>query len=214
MENLGLIIRLSSETQLHHAEADAPLERLLAQPTATGYRTWLLCRHGWLAPLEAAFEATPRLAQLVDLPARRKVPRIRGDLLALGVQLPQIAAVPTCAAIPGAFASVPAALGWMYAVERSVLQHGHAYRQLARALPGEIAFASSYLKCYEASIGVMWRGLATAIEGACAAPEAGKELLAAAHEALLCMRRWQHQSAATPDPDCMTSQRSHGTQTA
>lgn len=196
MENLGLIARLSSETQLHHPQVDAPLERLLAHPTATAYRAWLLCQHGLLAPLEAAFETTPHLAEIIDLRARRKVPRIRADLLALGVRLPQIAAAPTCTAIPGTFARAPAALGWMYAVERPVVQHGHAYRQLARALPGEIAFASSYLKCYETSIGVMWRALATTIEAACATPESAAELFAAAHEAFRCMRRWDHHATS------------------
>ena len=197
MENLGLIARLSSETQLHHPDVDAVLERLLAEPSATTYRVWLLRQHGWLAPLEAALDATPRLAELIDLRARRKVPRIRSDLLALGVHLPQIATAPTCTAIPAIFTRLPVALGWMYTVERSMLQHSSAYRQLARALPGEVAFASSYLKCYEGNIGVIWRAFATALEAQCPTPEAASELISGAQDAFRCLRRWQQHGDGT-----------------
>src|SRR5207245_5070941 len=143
---------------------DGDLERLLAEPSAQAYRAWLLRQHGFLAPLEAAVDASPTVAAIVDLRARRKVPRLRSDLLAIGVPLAAIASAPLCAGLPRGFPRAPAALGWMYATERSILQYGNAFRQLARVLPGEVAFASEYLKCYDGNAGVMWRAFASTIE--------------------------------------------------
>lgn len=185
-----MIARLASETQLYHSDADGELERLLAEPSAQAYRAWLLAQHGFLAPLEAALDTTPRLAGVIDLRTRRKVPRLRSDLLALGMSQPAIAAAPICGAVPSTFTRVSIALGWMYAVERSILQHSTVFRQLARSLPGEVAFASSYLKCYEGNVGVMWRSFAAALEPACRRREEASELVHAAQDAFRCLRRW------------------------
>ena len=207
MENVGIIARLSSETRLHHADADGDLERLLAEPTAQAYRAWLLRQHGFLAPLEAAVDGSPAVATLVDLRARRKVPRLRSDLLALGVPLAAIASAPLCGGIPRAFPRTPAALGWMYCVERSILQYSHAFRQLARVLPGEVAFASEYLKCYDGNAGVMWRAFASTIEQTCQRAEDMTELVAAAQESFRTMRRWHHQGSSAMVRVGFTTQR-------
>lgn len=196
MDNLGVIARLSSETQLYHADADGELERLLAEPSAQAYREWLVRQHGFLSPLEAALETTPRLSETVDLRARRKVPRLRSDLLALGMSHTAITTSPTCMAVPSTFTRVSVALGWQYAIERSIVQYSNAFRQLARALPGEIAFASSYLKCYDTNIGVLWRSFVMALDGACQRPEDTGELVAAAQDAFRCLRRWQQHGSA------------------
>jgi heme oxygenase (biliverdin-IX-beta and delta-forming) len=199
VDNLGLIARLSSETQLHHPDADAELERLLAEPSAQAYRAWLVRQYGFLAPLETALENTPRLADLVDLRARRKLPRLRSDLLALGMSDSAITGTPTFTAIPTTFTRTPIALGWLYAVERSILHYNNAFRQLARALPGEVAFASSYLKCYESNVGVMWRGFSAALDAACTRSEDAADVVVGAQEAFRCLRRWQqHHTDALP----------------
>jgi heme oxygenase len=191
MENVGVIARLSSETQLHHPDVDADLERLVAEPSTQAYRAWLLRQYGFLAPLEAALETTPHFDQALELRPRRKVPRLRSDLLALGVSQPTISAAPTCSSVPATFSRVSIAMGWLYSVERSILHHGSAFRQLARVLPGDVAFASSYLKCYEGNVGVMWRSFANALDNVCRRPEDASELVLGAQEAFRYLRRWQ-----------------------
>ncbi len=196
MEGADVVARLSSETQLHHAEVDADLERLLEVPTAHTYRLWLVRQHGFLAPFEAALDASAAIAATVDAHTRRKAPRLRSDLLALGVSGAAITGAPRCAAVPERFARVPVALGWLFVVERATLQHGSAFRQLARVLPGEVAFASSVLKCYDGNVGVMWRAFAALVDEACREPEQIAALVGAAKDAFRRLRRWQHDSAA------------------
>ena len=198
-----MIGRLSSETQLYHSDADGELEQLLAGPSAQSYRSWLLRQYGFLAPLEVALDATAHLADVVDLRPRRKVPRLRADLLALGMSQPAISAAIVCTDVPPLFTRIPIALGWLYAVERSILQYGDAFRRLARTLPGEAAFASSYLKCYEGNIGQMWRAFGLALQAACSRAEDVGELVLGAQDAFRCLRRWQHRAgmqSAWPQP--------------
>jgi heme oxygenase len=191
MENAGVIARLGSETLVYHPDADAELAQLLAAPTAHAYRAWLLRQHGFLAPLEAALVATAHLAEAIDLRPRRKVPLLRSDLLALGMSHSAIADAPVCGAVPRTFTRTSIALGWLYAVERSILQYSNAFRQLARSLPGEVAFASSYLKCYEATLGERWRSFLATVEAACARPTEAGELVVGAQDAFRCLRRWR-----------------------
>ena len=192
-----MIARLSSETQLHHSEVDADLERLVAEPTAHAYRAWLLRQHGVLAPLEGALETMSPLPDAFDLRSRRKVPRLRSDLLALGMTHAAVIAAPICGAVPTMFTRTSIALGWLYAVERSIVQYSAAFRHLARVLPGEVAFASSYLKCYDGNAGAMWRSFAGALEAHCKRPEDAGELVAGAQDAFRCLKRWNQSGAGT-----------------
>jgi heme oxygenase len=187
-EASGVVARLSSETQLQHRDADGELEMLLSEPTTYAYRTWLSRQLAFHRPLEAALEATAGLAGIVGIRPRSKVARLRTDLLALGIEHELLAKLTPCADVPATFANVGTALGWMYVAERSTLQFHNAYRQLARALPGEIAFASSYLKCYEGTAGVMWRAFVAAVDATCRAPDENARLVAGAHAAFRAQR--------------------------
>src|SRR5438477_643571 len=82
-----------------------------------------------------------------------------------------LGAHPRCEAVPRKFTSIAKALGWMYVTERTTLLHHHVYRTLARVIPGEVAFASSYLKSYEGTASVMWRAFAADVDRACTTPE-------------------------------------------
>jgi len=187
-ENLSLIARLSSDTQLEHRAADGELERLVAEPSAFAYRAWLARQLGFHTPLEAALEATPRLAGIIGIRPRSKVARLRQDLATLGVEPAVSSKLPACAAVPASFGSIPTALGWMYVAERWTLQFHNAYRRLATSLPGEMAFASSYLKCYEGNAGVMWRAFVIAVDASCRGDKETAELVAGAHDAFRAVR--------------------------
>ena len=189
-ENLSLIARLSSETQLEHRDADGELERLVAEPSAFAYRAWLARQLGFHTPVEAALEATPQLGGIIGLRPRSKVARLRQDLATLGVEPAVSGKLPPCPSVPAAFGSVPTALGWMYVAERWTLHFHNAYRQLARALPGELAFASSYLKCYEGNAGVMWRAFVIAVDATCRSDKDVAALVAGAHDAFRAIRAY------------------------
>lgn len=190
-----MLAQLSTATQPYHADVDVGLDRLLAEPSAQRYRGWLLGQHGFLAPLEAAFDTTPRLGDAIEVRSRRKAPRLRSDLLALGVAPTDIAASPTCTAVPSTFTRPSVAFGWLYVVERSILPYHEALRRLARALPNEVTFASAHLKCYEANLGVMWRSFASALELACTRSEEKNEAIDAARDAFRCLSRWNEHTA-------------------
>lgn len=78
------------------------------------------------------------------------------DLQALGVSATQIAALPRCHE-PSGFERLEVAIGWRAVLERSTLAHGTLFRRLAARLPGEAAFASSYLKSHALPSGSSWR---------------------------------------------------------
>ena len=62
------------------------------------------------------------------------------------------------------FDSPAEALGWAYVIERSTLGHHNLFRHLASRMPGEIAFASSFLKSYFGAVGEMWKNFLHALD--------------------------------------------------
>jgi heme oxygenase len=184
----SLVTRVAAETHLDHRDADRELERLLVDPTVYAYRTWLSHQLAFQAPVEAALDTTPGLSGIIATRPRSKVARLQDDLRALGVELELIEKLTPCPLVPPAFASVPIALGWLYVAERSTLQFHNAYRQLARALPGQLAFASGYLKCYEGTAGVMWRAYAAAVDAICKTPSTTNALISSTRDAFRALR--------------------------
>lgn len=157
---MRLVDRLNQETGVHHAEVD---NELVVHPiSARAYQRYLARTYGFVAPLERSVTTTTDIEHFVDLRRFGKQDLLRRDLLALHYSNAQIDALPQCS-VP-LFNTAPEALGWAYFIERSTLAHGAAFRAVATQIPGEVAFASSYLKCYFGAVGDMWRAFAETLD--------------------------------------------------
>jgi heme oxygenase (biliverdin-IX-beta and delta-forming) len=194
MDELRLLARLNEETQIHHADADADVDRYLfcANVTTGDYRTYLQRVYGFLVPLEAALATAPELDTVIDAKGRAKSALLAHDLFALGMTMDEVNALPQCMSIP-TFRGPAAALGWMYVIERPLLASAVIRGHLASYLPTEMATASTYLMCYAGQVGAMWRELGVAMEHVAGSPAVADRIVVAAHEAFRTLHRWRTQ---------------------
>lgn len=187
---MGLIDEVSRETEALHAVAGGV--SLLAFPTSDAYRSYLVRLFGFVFPVERSILSTPRIERYVDIRRFHKHELLRRDLMALHMTYERIGNLPLCA-VP-ALRTPEEALGWAYPIERSTLDHGDLFRRLASTIPGELAFASSYLKCYLGMLGEMWSDFGDALN-AFARDLAKKErLIDSAKAAARCYRTWHFES--------------------
>jgi len=201
----SVLARLPLEAALEHREADHELTLLLADPSAYAYRTWLSHQLAFHAPVETALENTPGLSGIIAVRPRFKSSRLRSDLIALGIEPELVAKLTPCPRVPAAFPSVPIALGWLYVAERPTLGFRDVFRQLTRALPAQLAFASAYLKGYEGTAGIMWRAYAAAVEATCRAPAVADAVVAAARDAFAAHRGTSAIARASVEGDAAAS---------
>lgn len=181
-----LLDRISDETRTLHQELESDGETLLADISVAGYRRFLCRWYGFVAPVEQA------LVEIGHVHDRRRLHKhmlLAHDLQALGLDPLAVRALPRCA--PVSFHDVREAVGWAFVLERSTLDHPTLYRRLAGAIPGEIAFASSYLKCHAGSVGETWRSFGQTIEAASTSSEDDDHILEAARAGYRHFRRWR-----------------------
>ena len=179
-----MLVRLNEETQPHHAEADADVDRFLFRPnvTAEDYRLYLSRLYGFLVPLEASLAMAPGLDESIDVRLRAKSALVVHDLMALGMSMSEVNDLPQCQSIP-AFRGPAAALGWMYVIERPLLASAVIRGHLATFLRAEMAYASSYLACYAGQVGTMWRELGEAMDRVAYTQSVADRIVMSAHEA-------------------------------
>jgi heme oxygenase len=192
MEELRLLARLNEETQIHHADADSDVDRYLfcANVTADEYRTYLQRVYGYLVPLEAALATAPELDTLIDIRGRAKSALVAHDLLALGMTMTEVNALPQCVRVP-TFRGPAAALGWMYVVERPMLASAVIRGHLSAYLPAEMATASAYFLAYAGQVGAMWRELGLVMEQVAQTASIADRIVVAAHDAFRTLQRWR-----------------------
>jgi heme oxygenase len=195
---LRMLTRLNDETQVHHADADADLDRYVFRPeaTRTDYRTYLARVYGFVVPLEQALMHTPGLDDILDLQARSKSALLLYDLLALGMTLEDVQELPLCLSVP-AFKGPAAALGWMYVVERPMLQAAVVRSHLEGTLGRSIVASTAYLSCYAGQAGVRWRELALALDRVGSTPVLADRIASAASDGFRCLLRWKTSDLAT-----------------
>ena len=208
-----LIDRLAEETRALQEESDADVERILAQGTVENYRRWLTRTYGFVSPLERSLADTSGVERAIDPRRLRKHLLLEHDLQALGVKTSDIKALPQCMSVPW-FENVFEALGWAYVIERSTLTHSSLFRTLAASIPGEVAFASSYLKCYFGSVGEMWRSFGEDLEAAVELPEQAETIVDAAKACYRHYRRWRNtidgKALSVREPESTGSSTSRG----
>jgi heme oxygenase len=192
MDGLRVLTRLNEETQVHHAEADADIDRYLFREgvSAFDYRTYLVRWYGFLAPLEAALAMAPELDPIIDVRGRAKAALVAHDLLALGMTMSEVNELPQCLSIP-TFRGPAAALGWMYIAERPVLASAVIRGHLSTHLPSEMACASAYLMCYAGQVGAMWRALGESMDRVASTSAIADRLIVAAHDSFRALHRWR-----------------------
>lgn len=193
-----LVEQLHAETQGFHADADADVMALLGPAAAAEtYCEFLAGTYGFVSSVESAVRETRGVDALVDVRRFHKHELLRRDLRATHLSEQQIDALPRCT-LPW-FADVEEAMGWAYVVERSMLGHSNLFRHLATVLPGEMAFASSYLKCYFGAIGEMWRAFGDALERL-SEPQQARRVIEAAKAAFRTHRAWARRQDTSDRP--------------
>ena len=194
-----MLTRLNEETQPHHADADADVDRYLFRPTVTAhdYRTYLSRVYGFVVPLESALSMAPGLTEHIDIKARAKGALIVHDLLALGMSMNEVNQLPQCLSVP-TFRGPAAALGWMYVAERPLLSSAVIRGHLATYLRAEMACASAYLACYSGQVGTMWRDLGLAMDRIAYTPAIADRIVMAAEDAFRVLARWRSHDLEQP----------------
>ncbi len=163
-----LLDRLNEETRSLQPEADRDLQMLLGP---------------------VALSETPGLERFLEPRRLGKHKLIEHDLMALGLKVREVESIPQCMSIP-LFETVHDALGWAYLTERSTLMHTQVFHHLASVMPGEVAFAASFLKCYVGSAAEMWRSFGQSMTSACSEPGDLERVLAAARASFVHHRNW------------------------
>ncbi len=185
-----LLDRLTDETRGLHKEIEGEAEQLLREISMPAYRRYLSRWYGFITPLERALSTVPGLPRVIDPRRLRKHPLLGHDLQALHLKQRDIDAIPQCG-VPS-FIDVRDGMGWAFVVERATLDHPSLFRRLANVIPGDMAFASTYLKCYAGSVGEMWRSFGQSLETASTSIADSDRIVSASRIAYRHFRRWRN----------------------
>ena len=153
------------------------------------YRGYLVRMYGFVLPVERSVQSTSHIGSYIDVRRFHKHALLRRDLMALRMKPQQIDALALCP-VPW-FDTPEEAFGWAYLIERSTLRHAELFRRLASTNPGDAAFAASYLKCYDGTVGEMWRIFRHAMEVFHGSKERSARLRAAMKAAVRCYESWR-----------------------
>ena len=186
--------RLTTETRDLHRRIEGELDLLDGRTSWLDYRLYLFRMYGFHAPAEAALAASLGLARVVPDAAERivKLPLLAHDLIALGVERRDLAALPRIG--EPALAELPDALGWLYVLERLTVDNVRLARQVATRLPIEIDLAGAYFSGHGHEVGARWRDLGAALDGWEARGGDADGVVIAAIEATTRLSRWMRPS--------------------
>ena len=193
---MRLIDRLGAETASLQAEAEADISALLRVTSAASYRRFLICAYGFTCPVERAIVSVPGIETYLDPRRLRKHELLRRDLASFRMSPHEIDRITQC---PVPVLETPQeALGWAYPLERVTLRHPELFHHLAAVIPGEVAFTSSYLKCYFGVVGETWKGFGRALDACGDGPLQARRIVEAARAAFRCYRSWRLVTGQVP----------------
>lgn len=187
---LGILKRLRHETSERHAGLEQSLTVMDPRLSRADYRALLEGFFGYYAPLESRLGASPVWAELsFDFAARRKVPRLEQDLLALGRTAAELARSPRCTELPE-LDTIPQVLGCLYVIEGATLGGQVITRHLLahHALTPETGGA--FFAGYGAETGARWRSFGTMLTAAAERFGPADEIVASANRTFETLDRW------------------------
>lgn len=166
-----------------HREAEAVVLATQLFDSTTRYRAYLARLHGFYAPLEL------RLARVLPLGARQKLPALRSDLRALGLDDAAIAALPIAALLPR-IGSEAAAFGVAYVLEGKTLGARFLLAEAEAKLGLDATHGAAFLAGYGPNTASMWTTFRGTMEAFVARAGQRRRVLAGAEATFRAFSRW------------------------
>jgi heme oxygenase len=183
-----VLLRVNMETRALHPEADWPwLELMSLEASRARYIDHLVGIYGFEAPVEAALNLTPYMAEVIPLRPRSRSGLIVEDLLSLGLTASKIARLPQCRSI-APFRDPAEAFGWLYVVERATLLHDTVRSYMEPRMPNVHAWR--YLSAYKGVASLHWQDLGRAFDAYAITNASVEHMIAAARTAFVTQRDW------------------------
>ncbi|MDB6445014.1 MULTISPECIES: biliverdin-producing heme oxygenase [Pseudomonas] len=182
-----LIQALRTETAELHVALEKRLPFFSQQLDLDLYRRLMVAYYGFYQPLEQRLHALA-LAGL-DQPLRVKLPVLRADLTALGLDEAAIEALPLCSELP-AIDSRAAALGVSYVLEGATLGGQILRRRVAEQLGLDASSGAAFLNVYGELTGRRWKDFLEYLGDRNLGDGQTLEVTHAAKTTFICFERW------------------------
>jgi heme oxygenase len=167
---MSAIAELRSATWPSHQRLEKRLDVKTRFSGRDAYRAHLQKMWGFCAAIELELGRNGFSAVLADYEARRKIPLLTRDLIALGADRESVLRLPFCEAIPDC-ADPAAAFGCVYVLEGATL----GGRTLLPVVESRIGLSAdngaAFLASYGDDVAAMWRGFGASLEAWCSSPE-------------------------------------------
>lgn len=167
---MSAIAELRSATWPAHQRLEKRLEVRTRFTALDAYRVHLERMWGFCAAIERRIGSQVFEVALADYGARRKLPLLERDLIALGMDSGSVARLPCCETLPE-LGDTAAAFGCIYVLEGATL----GGRTLLPIVQSRLGFSAdhgaAYLSSYGEDVGSMWRAFGVALDAWCAAAE-------------------------------------------
>jgi heme oxygenase len=182
---------LKRSTRSLHVDVEQSLDIPHRTRNLAAYRKLLERFYGFHRPLEDALARVSGYEHIgLQFAARRKLPLLRDDLLALGASPAALDTLPVCDDLP-AFDDLPAAMGCLYVLEGSTLGGQMITRLVARNLGLEAGTGASYFASYGDRVATMWSGFCESLERlASSSTEQRESMVQAAQATFVNLERW------------------------
>jgi len=152
----SLIQALRTETAELHIALEKRLPFFSEQLDLDLYRRLMAAYYGFYQPLEQRLHVLALTPTGLDQSLRIKLPVLRADLTALGLEETTIEALPTCQALP-LIDSRAAALGVSYVLEGATLGGQILRRRVAQKLGLDASSGAAFLNVYGELTGRRWK---------------------------------------------------------
>lgn len=151
-----LIQALRTETAEMHVALEKRLPFFSEQLDVNLYRRLMAAYYGFYQPLEQRLHVLALIPAGLDQSLRIKLPVLRSDLKALGLDETAIDALPVCHALPR-IDSRAAALGVSYVLEGATLGGQILRRRVAEQLGLDASSGAAFLNVYGELTGRRWK---------------------------------------------------------
>ncbi|WP_434570265.1 biliverdin-producing heme oxygenase [Pseudomonas sp. Z3-8] len=152
----SLIQALRTETAELHVALEKRLPFFSERLDLDLYRRLMAAYYGFYQPLEQRLQVLALIPSGLDQSLRIKLPVLRADLTALGMDAAAIEALPVCQQLPQ-IDSRAAALGVSYVLEGATLGGQILRRRVAEQLGLDASSGAAFLNVYGELTGCRWK---------------------------------------------------------